>query len=283
MPFADDFQDIYECIKISLDRIDLSQKIKCIRLDELKKPGKITDDLISEIIKSQICIADITGNNPNVMWEVGYAMALNKPLILLTQDIKHLPFDLKDRRTIVYNRTNFLSKLGPELNQTIIETLSAFEFKTDDTLTDNPTNDIFSISVTGTMNVDINRCWRRIQTIINPYLKKNIVWYIGSYGIVDEQVTKYLCEKKEKVVIVGYHQFDISHNMLELIRNNNLLFIDAQKEQLPKLEDAPTIRDIYMSVKTNLTIIIWNGKSEGTRKLINWYTSINKDFLVGFC
>ncbi len=81
MPFADDFQDIYECIKISLDRIDLSQKIKCIRLDELKKPGKITDDLISEIIKSQICIADITGNNPNVMWEVGYAMALNKKVI----------------------------------------------------------------------------------------------------------------------------------------------------------------------------------------------------------
>jgi hypothetical protein len=45
----------------------------------------------------------MTGQNPNVFYEVGYAHAIGKPVILLTQDVKDIPFDLKNYPHIVYN------------------------------------------------------------------------------------------------------------------------------------------------------------------------------------
>jgi hypothetical protein len=44
----------------------------------------------------------MTGKNPNVFFEVGYAKAINKKIILLTQTTEDIPFDLKHYPHIVY-------------------------------------------------------------------------------------------------------------------------------------------------------------------------------------
>ena len=44
----------------------------------------------------------MTGRNPNVFYEVGYAHALQKEVILLTQDADDIPFDLRVHNHIVY-------------------------------------------------------------------------------------------------------------------------------------------------------------------------------------
>jgi hypothetical protein len=44
----------------------------------------------------------LTDRNPNVFYELGLAHALNKEVILLTQDINDVPFDLRHFRIIVY-------------------------------------------------------------------------------------------------------------------------------------------------------------------------------------
>ncbi|HEY5455430.1 MAG TPA: nucleoside 2-deoxyribosyltransferase, partial [Acidothermaceae bacterium] len=75
------------------------------RADEISKPGKITDQIIQAIRNADVVVADITGNNPNVMWELGFAHALEKMPVILNQAIAEAPFDLHDWRQVVYSRT----------------------------------------------------------------------------------------------------------------------------------------------------------------------------------
>ena len=58
-------------------------------------------DTIEEKIKaSTICVADITMNNPNVWYEVGFALASNKTTILICSDERtdDFPFDIRQRK-----------------------------------------------------------------------------------------------------------------------------------------------------------------------------------------
>jgi nucleoside 2-deoxyribosyltransferase len=58
-----------------------------------------------QIELADIVIADMTGQNPNVFYEVGYAHAKGKLCILLTSDAADIPFDLKHQRHIVYGKS----------------------------------------------------------------------------------------------------------------------------------------------------------------------------------
>jgi hypothetical protein len=51
-------------------------------------------------------VADLTDNNSNVMYETGIAHALGKEVVLITQDVKALPFDLHALRCITYQVSN---------------------------------------------------------------------------------------------------------------------------------------------------------------------------------
>jgi hypothetical protein len=64
-------------------------------------PGVITTQIIKGIIGARVVVADLTGNNPNVFFELGVAQSFAKPLILIVNTAQHLPFDLKTTRTIV--------------------------------------------------------------------------------------------------------------------------------------------------------------------------------------
>jgi hypothetical protein len=52
-----------------------------------------------------VVIAELTGKNPNLFYEVGLGHALGKKVILLTQNVKDVPFDLRHLRCIVYRDT----------------------------------------------------------------------------------------------------------------------------------------------------------------------------------
>lgn len=91
--------------------------LRAERADDITKPGRITDQIVSAIERADILVADITGSNPNVRFELGYGDALDKPIIVLNQDVEETPFDVKDWRQIVYS-AGHLTQLR--------ETLSAF-------------------------------------------------------------------------------------------------------------------------------------------------------------
>lgn len=86
---------------------EVAQTVKDLtwrRADDISEPGRITDQIISAIETADLIIADLTGKNPNVMFELGYADAAHKPIVLLNQDdVDSTPFDIKDWRQISYH------------------------------------------------------------------------------------------------------------------------------------------------------------------------------------
>lgn len=103
MPFGDPFDSVYrEVIKPQIYETGLES----LRADEVFTPGSIMEQIRSAIQQARICIADLTGRNPNVLYELGIAQTLGKPTVLLTQDTADIPFDLKQYRMIVYDPTS---------------------------------------------------------------------------------------------------------------------------------------------------------------------------------
>jgi hypothetical protein len=125
MPFAPEFDDVYASIKACVEGAFRDGPVRCFRLDESRPAGRITDRLLQELQSASFCIADLTGVRPNVMWEVGYVMALKKPTIIVTQDEKELPFDLRDMETVCYDRNHLSQTLGHPLRRVVIDTVSA--------------------------------------------------------------------------------------------------------------------------------------------------------------
>lgn len=110
MPFSSSFDDIYE-FGIKMTCSDLNSYAE--RVDEQIFKERILDRIYNQISKADVIIADMTGRNPNVYYEVGYAHGIGKDVILLTQDSTDIPFDLKHFPHIIYN--NNIKKLSEQL------------------------------------------------------------------------------------------------------------------------------------------------------------------------
>ena len=77
--------------------------LTCWRSDDDKIPEKISDQIFTYIVKSRFIIAEITQNNRNVWYELGISHALNKNVLILTQeDLDDLPFDIKHHKAYRY-------------------------------------------------------------------------------------------------------------------------------------------------------------------------------------
>lgn len=103
MQFSDEYNQLYEEV---IKPICESFGIICERADEYYTTNMIIEDIVKSIRESSVIIADITPDNPNVFYEVGYAHAINKPTILLSEKKRDkLPFDVSSFRTLFYDNT----------------------------------------------------------------------------------------------------------------------------------------------------------------------------------
>lgn len=102
MPFAAEFGDVW---KGGIQRAAKEEGFHPIRVDMINRSTNITDDIVASIEKCRLAIVDVTKNNPNVMFELGYAIAKGKKNIIISQSADFLPFDIRNIRTIVYANT----------------------------------------------------------------------------------------------------------------------------------------------------------------------------------
>jgi hypothetical protein len=63
-------------------------------------PGAITPRMLSELLSARLVIADLTGRNPNVFYELGITHSFVRPLISIADSASTLPFDAKDEKII---------------------------------------------------------------------------------------------------------------------------------------------------------------------------------------
>jgi hypothetical protein len=78
-------------------------KYEPIRADHISKPGMITNQIIRNVIDSDLVIADLFEFNPNVLYELAIRHVTRKPYIQLMERGKRLPFDIGDVRTIFFD------------------------------------------------------------------------------------------------------------------------------------------------------------------------------------
>lgn len=84
----------------------LSEEFEIIRADQVEHPDDINRDVIRRLNDSDLVVADLSGQNPNVMYEVGIRHALNKPIVTICEEGQKYPFDLVSLRHISYDLTN---------------------------------------------------------------------------------------------------------------------------------------------------------------------------------
>ena len=100
MPFDDAFDPVYDdFIKPTLSEIGYEVK----RADDIENQRNILRDVVEGIYNSSLIVADLTTANPNVFYELALAHAFKKPVILITQRLDEVPFDLTSQRLMEYN------------------------------------------------------------------------------------------------------------------------------------------------------------------------------------
>jgi hypothetical protein len=93
------------------------------RSDLDEKPGLITDQIIQHLLVDELVVADLTGHNPNVMYELAIRHAIRKPVVQIIAHNESIPFDLKNMRTIKLNHQDLDSvegckrRLGEQIRQ----------------------------------------------------------------------------------------------------------------------------------------------------------------------
>lgn len=123
MPFAQKFEEVYTQIFQPACR---SQDVECWRADERAVPGSITSDIVEGILEADLIIADLTGQNTNVFYELGIAHTLNKHVITVCQNLDDVPFDIRSYRVLRYSQSiSGAAALRTELERVMGELLTS--------------------------------------------------------------------------------------------------------------------------------------------------------------
>lgn len=186
MPFQSSFDAVFATVKDAASHTISEAGFECYWLKDVHAAGRITDDIIKGLSDAAFCVSDVSGHNPNVMWETGYAMALGKPTILIGQDIASLPFDLASHRVLAYSM-EALDELKPRLIKSIRDTLAKYELRGTGSVALPATTraNRKTIAVTGSMDANEAAVTRRVQSMLTPYLSDSTSWLTGSMGTVD--------------------------------------------------------------------------------------------------
>jgi tetratricopeptide (TPR) repeat protein len=99
MPFGPDFEAVYRsAVKPALE----VNGLRTLRRDELAGRSLSGSEIWEGLREADVVIADVTGQNPNVFYELGVTHAFGKPTVLIARTLRDVPFDLEHLRVVVY-------------------------------------------------------------------------------------------------------------------------------------------------------------------------------------
>lgn len=102
MPFKDELRPIYD---VHITNVTKNLGLTVKRADDFFTARAIMSDIWAATNAARLVIAECTGRNPNVFYEMGLAHVVGKPVVLITQDGQDVPSDVKHLRYIKYENT----------------------------------------------------------------------------------------------------------------------------------------------------------------------------------
>lgn len=101
--------------------------LRTVRADDVGEPGQITAQAVQHCLKAKAAVADLTGGNPNVYYELSVRHGAQLPVVLIAEQGTKLPFDISQSRVIFFDHTNLKSagKAKEELHAQIKASLNS--------------------------------------------------------------------------------------------------------------------------------------------------------------
>jgi len=101
--------------------------LRTVRADEVGEPGQITSQAVQHCLKAKAAVADLTGGNPNVYYELSVRHGALMPVVLIAENDTKLPFDISQSRVIFFDHRDLDSagKAREELRGQIEASLSS--------------------------------------------------------------------------------------------------------------------------------------------------------------
>lgn len=144
IPFDVSFTRVCKTIKSAATSLSL----KCERADDIFENSVLVQDIFTLIFKASIIVCDCSGKNSNVLYETGIAHLLGRSVILITQNLDDIPFDLRHHRIITYlNDSAGLRTLKKKLTNRMKTLMGKVE-------------DYISIPRLGADEITIKRIWK---------------------------------------------------------------------------------------------------------------------------
>ncbi|MGI8655084.1 MAG: hypothetical protein ACR2LC_07685 [Pyrinomonadaceae bacterium] len=113
----------FDLVRETINEILVGLGIRPIRIDDRTYGIHLSESVLQDIAKADLIIADITGSNPNVMYELGFAHALKKPVLqIVEKEAGNIPFDLAGSLYYSYDspkRPNEIKKFKEKFGETI--------------------------------------------------------------------------------------------------------------------------------------------------------------------
>lgn len=97
------------------------------RVDQMNVSDSITQTIMNQLKEAELVIADLTGHNPNVFFEIGYRTALGKPIIHLRQKETALPFDIANIRAFDYELTDL--DVVKQIRDRLRDTINSYSYE----------------------------------------------------------------------------------------------------------------------------------------------------------
>jgi hypothetical protein len=122
--------------------------LETLRADDVGEPGQITSQAIQHCLKAKAAVADLTGGNPNVYYELSIRHGAQLPVVLIAQKGTELPFDISQSRAIFFDHTDLTSagEAREELQRQLAASLQGG--------TDNPISDGMRLAQLKSGNVE---------------------------------------------------------------------------------------------------------------------------------
>jgi hypothetical protein len=138
---ADDF------LKYVVRQCPAIEPYRVVRADDIGQPGRITTQIMRAIVEADLIIADVTGENPNVYYEMALCHGLGKPTIVCAEQGTRLPFDTRDNRTIMYHLHSRLAEKARQELGAQITAINREGFKPDNPIAES--NAVFELKSAG--------------------------------------------------------------------------------------------------------------------------------------